>query len=218
VDLLVIAPGGAQVEVRARVVHLSAGSGIALAFEDSPAARAALQELCERAGEDTGGSAVRIHWGRPAEASADESAEEAAPAADAESATLYDQIRAMSSAEKMKLAIHGDRAARLILLKDTNKSIHTFVIQNPRITLDEVRYIAAYRQTNPEVLKMIGDNRDWSQNPGIVSALVGNPKTPPQTALKLLDRVPQSELRRLAKSESVPRAVQLAARKKVISP
>ena len=130
-------------------------------------------------------------------------------------ATLYDRIRAMSAGEKMQLALHGDRASRLLLLKDVNKVIHTFVVQNKKITVDEVRYIAGYRQSNPDALKLISESREWMQNPGVVSALVSNPKTPPAIAMKLLDKVPLSELRRLAKSDNTPRAIQMAARKKV---
>ncbi|HEY5242860.1 MAG TPA: hypothetical protein VIJ22_15380 [Polyangiaceae bacterium] len=128
---------------------------------------------------------------------------------------LYDQIKAMSSPEKMQLALHGDRTARFLLLKDVSKGVQTFLLQNPRITLDEIRYIAGYRQANPDVLVTIAGHRDWGQNQGVLAALVRNPKTPTMTAVKLLDKVAATELRRLAKSTEVPRAVQAAARKKV---
>lgn len=128
---------------------------------------------------------------------------------------LAQQIAAMSTAQKMQMAMHGDRTARLLLLKDVNKNIQTFIIQNPRITLEEVRYIAGFRQANPDVLNTIAANRDWTNNPNIVSSLVRNPKTPGATAVKLLDKLPIGEIRRLAKSNDVPRAVNQAARKKV---
>jgi len=109
-----------------------------------------------------------------------------------------------------------DRAARLLLLKDTNKTIQVFVLQNKRITLDEVRYIAGYRQAHPDVLVTIAGNRDWTASPAVVSALVRNPKTPSPTAVKLLDKLPIADVRRLAKSNDVPRPVQMAARKKAV--
>jgi hypothetical protein len=49
----------------------------------------------------------------------------------------------------------------------------------------------------------------------VVLALVRNPKTPMGSAVRLLDRLPEQELRRLAKSPDVPRGVQLAARKRI---
>ena len=128
---------------------------------------------------------------------------------------LFDQIKAMSSPEKMQLALHGDRTARFLLLKDVSKGVQTFLLQNPRITIDEIRYIAGYRQANPDALVSIAAHRDWGQNQGVLAALVRNPKTPTMTAVKLLDKIAATDLRRLAKSTEVPRAVQAAARKKV---
>lgn len=130
--------------------------------------------------------------------------------------TLYERIKAMPTSEKLRLAKLGERGARQLLLKDPNKTIHTFLIKNKGITLDEVRYMAGYRQTNPEVLIQIAAHREWSQNPQIVNALVCNPKTPATVAKKLLTKLSPSDLRRLAKSESVPRAVSAAARKLVV--
>jgi hypothetical protein len=137
-----------------------------------------------------------------------------APAAGDEK-LLYDQIRAMTPPEKMQLALHGDRTARFLLLKDLNKNVQTFLLQNARITVEEVRTIAGYRQAIPDVLVAIAAHREWSQNQGVLAALVRNPKTPPITAVALLERIAPAELRRLAKSSEVPRPVQAAARKKV---
>ncbi|MBI4917391.1 MAG: hypothetical protein HY825_16250 [Acidobacteria bacterium] len=131
------------------------------------------------------------------------------------SALLVDQIRDMNAQQRMHLAAHGDRAARLILVKDPNKTIQTFLLQNKHITIEEVRYLAGSRQASPDALQTIAANRDWVQNPGVVAALVRNPKTPQSAAVRLLDRVGETELRRLAKSGDVPRGVQMAARKKL---
>lgn len=196
--------GSRNAELVARVLQIIPGGGIAVGFDDVESAKEALEPLLEaaRTMKDGGEGETRSSWGRPQ-----------APVRD--DGTLNDRIRAMSARDKMQLAAHGDRAARLILIKDTNKVVHTFVIQNPRITLDEVRYIAGFKQCNPDVLKTIAQNREWTQNPRVVSALVRNPKTPAQIAVRLLDKLPMSELRALAKSPSVPRAVCQAARRKV---
>jgi hypothetical protein len=100
-------------------------------------------------------------------------------------------------------------------MKDTNKTIQLFILQNPHLTLDEVRWMAGNRQGHAEVLQQIGGREEWAREPGIATALVRNPRTPPGVAVRLLDRLPLQELRRLARSDDVVRAVQLAARKKV---
>jgi hypothetical protein len=223
---------GRAVEVPARVVQMSP-QGIALAFADLDAARAALRPLFEAVGSPAPASPSprpTVAWSPAGAAPA--SGETRDPGANAEEGSdgpggggvalpegddplLYERLRTMSSQEKIHLALHGDRSARLLLLKDVNKTVQTFLVQNPRITLDEVRYLAGFRQANPDVLATIAAHREWGQNAGIVAALVRNPKTPSSTALKLLDRVPVGELRRLAKSGDAPRAVQVAARKRV---
>ena len=254
VALIVIAPNARQVELRARVVQIAPGAGIALASDDPQAIQSALEPLLgvARAGAtepDLG--PVEVRWGRPvvtngacsippAQSGADVSepvgvlgepdppvaeplgaAEENGPAElpglSSDSATLHDQIRAMTTSEKIRVALHGDRGARLLLLKDPNKTIHLYLLQNKRITLDEVLHIAGHRQANPEALSRIGESREWIQNPGVLAALVANPKTPTRTSIRLMRNLPQSELRRLAKSQSVPQAIAQAARKLIVS-
>jgi hypothetical protein len=215
VGLVLETPSGLVGDLRARVVHLAQGAGVALAIDCFDVARQAIEDLARSTPEGREGSSS-VSWQQPQDSAADEPVAEPDPADPTdESQTLFARIRAMSAPEKMQLAMHGDRAARLVLMKDTNKAVHTFIIQNPKITIDEVRYFAAYRQANPDALKLLSEHREWMQNPGVVSALVGNPKTPAPIAVKLLDRLPPAELRRLAKSDGVPRAVQLAARRKV---
>ena len=205
--LRIESPTNAVVELRVLVVQISP-THVALAPLDLGAARSSLGPLFEAArATPSGDGATWVFWGRQ-EPLAESPAEP-------DEKLLYDQIKAMSSPEKMQLALHGDRTARFLLLKDVSKGVQTFLLQNPRITLDEIRYIAGYRQANPDVLVSIAGHRDWGQNQGVLAALVRNPKTPTMTAVKLLDKVAATELRRLAKSTEVPRAVQAAARKKV---
>lgn len=212
VQLEVMTPAAETFAFAARVVQISP-AGISLAFADAADAKAKLApqfDLVRGVPADATMEAMRVAWG-----DLDEEKPEAEPA-DEESKALYDKIREMPANEKMKLASHGDRAARLLLMKDTNKSLHVFVLKNPGITLDEVIYMAGFRQTNPEALSMIAGNRDWTQNSRVVSALVRNPKTPSTVAVRLLDKLPMSEVRRLAKSPDTPRAVAQAAKKKAI--
>jgi hypothetical protein len=225
--LRIESPTDAVVELRVRVVQISP-THVALSFLDAGAARTSLGPLFEAARSmPSGDGATWVFWGRPESApeplpeapedlfaALPEEAPDAEPA-QADEKLLYDQIKAMSSPEKMQLALHGDRTARFLLLKDVSKGVQTFLLQNPRITIDEIRYMAGYRQANPEALVTIANHRDWGQNQGVLAALVRNPKTPTMTAVKLLDKVAVTELRRLAKSTEVPRAVQAAARKKV---
>ena len=200
-------------ELEGRVLQIFEGRGMAVAFDDRAAAERALAPLLDaaEATETPEGEATRIVWGRPeppaqvAGAGAGEPADE----------NLQRQIATMTTAQKIQLALKGDRTARLLLLKDVNKQLHAFLLQNPRITIDEVRFIASYKQTSPEALETIAANSDYLKHTAIVTALVRNPRTPGMIAAKLVEKLPEVEVRRLAKSSDVPRAVQIAARKRI---
>lgn len=128
---------------------------------------------------------------------------------------LRQRMNRLTTPEKQELAIAGDRVERLMLMKDPNKAIHPYLLRNPRLTTDEVRMMATYRNINPDVLNKIAQNREWMRDARIVAAVVGNPKAPPQLTVRLLDRLSSAELRRLAKSPDASKAVQRAARQKL---
>jgi hypothetical protein len=121
----------------------------------------------------------------------------------------------MTANEKRQAAIHGRREVRLLLMKDRNKTVHPFVVKNPAITLDEIEQFAKMPSVNPDALRMMAGNREWIRSIGVCRALVRNPKTPLREALALLEKLPISDVRALAKSENVRAPIQRAARKKV---
>lgn len=206
--VVIVAPDGQQVSLTGRVVQIAPGAGVAVACDDLAAVEHFLAPLFESAkaqADDADGSAALSQWGEPAAAPAE--------ADEGDEATLHDRIRGMSSSEKMRLARSGDRPTRQLLVRDPNKTIQLHIIQNKRITIDEIRYLAGFRQANPEVLARIGETREWLQHTAVLTALVGNPKTPSRVAIRLLRSVSKSELRRIAKSPHAPRAVAIAARK-----
>lgn len=123
-----------------------------------------------------------------------------------------------TTAQKIQRALHGDRSDRLAMLRDTNKSLHPYVLRNPGIQADEIAWIARQPTVAPDALAYIAGKREWVQKPEIAAALVRNPKTPPPLAIKLLDLVAPSELRLLAKQTNVRDAIQRAARKKLLGP
>jgi hypothetical protein len=132
-----------------------------------------------------------------------------------DSQNLQKQIEEMSVNQKRQNALHGRKQLRMLLIRDRNKTIHPFVIKNPAITLDEIEQIAKMPSVNPDVLRAIAKNREWSRSTTVCRNLVRNPKTPMKEALMLLSKLPLSDIRALAKSSNVRTAIQQAARKKV---
>ena len=119
--------------------------------------------------------------------------------------------------EKMALAMSGDRELRFQLLRDPNKQLHPLVLRNPRIGLEEVHWAAKLTTLNPDALKVIADHPEWGHNATVAAALVRNPKTPLPVAIKLVPRLPVTELKAIAKSQGRPQIVQ-AAKKILLGP
>lgn len=131
--------------------------------------------------------------------------------------SYFAQIKSMTVQQKVKLAMKGNREARNILLRDANKMIRRMVLLNPRITEDEVVIICKDRNADTEVLRQIGDNRDWVNHYGVRVALTENARTPLAVALRLLKSLVERDLRTLAKSKNVPNAVSTQARRMLLA-
>ena len=119
----------------------------------------------------------------------------------------------MTVGERIKLALKGNHDARMILIRDSNRLIPRFVLQNPRITDDEVVMIARNRNLESDLLHTIGDNKNWKKNYQVRLALVCNPKTPLATAIHLIGSLMERDLRLLAKSKNVSATVVAQARR-----
>jgi hypothetical protein len=125
---------------------------------------------------------------------------------------LTERLKVMTVSEKTQLALSGSREERAALLRDNAKTVHIFVLKNPRIGIDEVQYAAKLPSLSPDALKMISEHRDWSTNATVCSALVRNPKTPLPIAVRMLDRIPKSDLKTLAKGGARDQIVAAARR------
>jgi hypothetical protein len=126
------------------------------------------------------------------------------------------RIREATVPEKINIALHGSRDERAVILRDTNRLLHPYVLKNPNLQIDEVVAMARMSAISPELLKQIAERRDWMARPDIALALVRNPTVPVPVALKALDHVSPGDLRQLAKDSKTRPAIQQAARKKVV--
>lgn len=125
--------------------------------------------------------------------------------------SLIRRIMFMTAKDRMKLAVKGDREARGILIRDSNKIVATGVIHNPRITDQEIENIAAMRTVAEEVLRLIGMNRAWARSYPIIHNLARNPRTPMATAVHILGRIRTKDLNSIAQNRNVSEAVRRQA-------
>jgi regulator of extracellular matrix RemA (YlzA/DUF370 family) len=128
-----------------------------------------------------------------------------------ERVALIRRIMLMTVKDRIKLAMKGDREARAILIRDSNKVVVTAVIHNPRITDHEVENIASMRTVFDEVLRLIALNRAWARAYPIIHNLARNPRTPIATAMSILPRIRSKDLKNISQNRNVSEAVRRQA-------
>ncbi len=143
----------------------------------------------------------------------DEEAESAAPnEVKAESKLLS----SLPVKRKVKLAFKGTREQRAQLIRDPNKLVAAAVLSSPKLTGAEVESFVKMGNISEEVLRVIGMNRGWLKNYGVILGLVKNPKTPAAMSMQLLQRVNERDMKMLAVDRNVPESLRLAARKYIV--
>jgi regulator of extracellular matrix RemA (YlzA/DUF370 family) len=129
----------------------------------------------------------------------------------AERVSLIRRIMFMNTKDRIKLARKGDREARSILIRDSNKVVCSAVVNNPRITEQEIENIASMRTVADEVLRVIALNRAWARSYVIIHNLARNPRTPIPTAMNILPRIRTKDLQALSQNRNVSEAIRRQA-------
>ena len=88
------------------------------------------------------------------------------------------QIAEMTKAEKMRMAMVGSKAARALLVRDHNKQVSFAAISSPQTTTPEAAEIAKSKEVGEEILRYIGNKKDWIKSSEVKHNLVFNPEVP----------------------------------------
>lgn len=149
------------------------------------------------------------------EMAAEGGAEAAPPMEEGKKLTLSQRLMKMNISEKIKLATKGNKEARGILIRDSNKLVAVAVIRSPRITEGEILTQAQNKVANEDVLRVIYSSREWLRKYAIKLALVKNPKVPQGVSMRLLNTLHEHDVKSLAKDKNVPGSVQMLAKKQL---
>jgi hypothetical protein len=125
--------------------------------------------------------------------------------------STFQRIALMTTSGKVKLALLGNREERAILIRDSNRVVTSSVLKSPKISVQEVEAISQMRNVSEEVLRLIGNRREWVKSYVVVRSLVRNPKTPVALSLRLLPRLLESDIRLLARDKSIPEMIRRTA-------
>lgn len=135
---------------------------------------------------------------------------------DSKAKSRFQEITDLPVPDKVKLAMTGDKEARSILLRDSNRQVQEAVLNSPRITEGEVAGVANSRNVSDELLRKIAQNREWMKNYQIRLGLVNNPKTPLPIGIKMVGTLMISDLKRLSKSKGVSNVLVTSAQRILI--
>ncbi len=119
----------------------------------------------------------------------------------------------MDLPQKMRLAQTGDKEARSLLAREQNKQILACLLQNPRLSDQEILQFAKAKTLPEEILGILTRRKEWMKKYPVRLALAQNPKTPLAFSLKLLRSFRDFDLRRIARSKDVSVHVASGARK-----
>jgi hypothetical protein len=128
-----------------------------------------------------------------------------------ERVSLIRKILTMNMKDRVKLAAKGDREARTILIRDANRIVCQAVVQNSRITEQEVEKISAMRTVPEDVLRQVAINKTWARNYTIIHNLARNPRMPLGSVMGILTRLQTRDLQAMNKNRNVSDAVRKQA-------
>jgi hypothetical protein len=130
-----------------------------------------------------------------------------------EKVSVVQKIYRMDAKDKLITALKGTREERAILIRDPNRLVSTAVLGSPKLSDAEIESFSAMKNVSDQVLRAIGNNREWTKRYAIVNNLVHNPRTPVGIALTLVPRLNPRDVKGLATDRNVPEAVRKQAQK-----
>ena len=135
-----------------------------------------------------------------------------------ESALTFSQRLAnMGVPEKVKCAMKGTREMRAVLIRDPNRMVASAVLSCPKVNEAEVEAFAKMGNVSEDILRTIGNTRAWIKSYAVTLSLVKNSKTPVAMSMTLMQRLTESDVKRLTTDRNVPEALRLSAKKRLSS-
>ena len=122
-------------------------------------------------------------------------------------------IAQLTVLERMKLAMKGTREQRAVLVRDSNKLVAAAVLSSPKVNESEVETFTKMGNVSEDVLRIIGQNRAWTKNYGVILGLCRHPKTPPAIAMSFVQRLNERDLKALATDRNAKDGLRLLAKK-----
>jgi hypothetical protein len=95
--------------------------------------------------------------------------------------------------------------------------VSSAVLSCPKVNEAEVEAFAKMGNVSEDILRSIAQTRAWTKNYAVCLALVKNAKTPVALTLNLMQRLTESDVKKLSIDRNVPEPLRLAARKRMLA-
>jgi hypothetical protein len=122
-------------------------------------------------------------------------------------------LSSLSVLERMKLAMKGTREQRAVLVRDSNKLVSAAVLSSPKVNESEIETFTKMGNVSEDVLRIIGQNRGWTKNYGVILGLCRHPKTPPAIAMSFVQRLNERDLKAITTDRNTREGLRLLAKK-----
>jgi hypothetical protein len=137
-----------------------------------------------------------------------------APAVEEEAAAAEPKmLSSLSVLDRMKLAMKGTREQRSVLVRDSNKLVSAAVLSSPKVNEAEIEAFTKMGNVSEDVMRIIGQNRAWTKNYGVILGLCKHPKTPPAIAMTFVQRLHEKDLKMLTTDRNAKEGLRLLAKK-----
>lgn len=137
--------------------------------------------------------------------------------ADESAQTFTQRLANMGVPEKVKCAMKGTREMRAVLIRDPNRMVAAAVLSCPKVNDAEIEAFAKMGNVSEDILRTIASTRAWTKNYSVALSLVKNSKTPVAMSMNLMQRLIESDVKRLSTDRNIPEALRLAARKRLVA-
>lgn len=135
-----------------------------------------------------------------------------------EKVSALQRLYRLSTKDKLVAALKGNREERAILVRDPNRLVASAVLGSPRVTDAEIESFAGMKNVSDEILRIIGNHREWTKKYSVVSNLVRNPRTPLGISLGMVSRLNPRDLKSIAIDKNVPEVIRKQAQKFIKGP
>lgn len=113
------------------------------------------------------------------------------------------KINKMTLQQRVRLALTGTKAERMILGKDTNMLVVEAVVDSPNTTGEEIAIILQNRTLTKELILKVLENTKWLEDYGVILALLQHPQLPVRRATGLLRKLHPQDLEKLGEDRTL---------------